>query len=127
MSNFDDFWRENSNSNLKAMYKKSQKFIHFWHENSNFQVQDKSCSLVLHHCGTGELSLKGLPFHLNGLHFGLEDHLPTRIYEELAKGINGSQQVMTSLTLPQIPPMFVPLILANHGNITGKKTINHSV
>ena len=96
----------------------------------HFKVQEKSCSLVLDHCGIRELSLKGLPFHLNGLHFGLEDHLPTRIYEELAKstiGRNGSQQVMTSLTLPQIPPMFVPLILANHGNITGKKAISRRI
>ena len=62
----------------------------------------------------------GLPFHLNGLHFGLEDHVPTRIYEELATIGKSRSGVMTSLTLPQIPPMFVPLILANHGNIRGE-------
>ena len=77
--------------------------------------------MVLHHCQTTELSLMGLPFHLNGLHFGLEDHLPTRIYEELATIGKSRSEVMTSLTLPQIPPMFVPLVLANHGTIRGKK------
>ena len=29
------------------------------------------------------------------------------------------EQQMTSLTLPLVPQMFVPLILTNHGSITG--------
>ena len=37
-----------------------------------------SINLRLDHCQTGKLTLLGLPFTTNGLHFDHEDHIPTR-------------------------------------------------
>ena len=47
-----------------------------------------------------------------------QDHIPTRIYQDLASlPIKGE---LRYLTLPKVPQVFIPLILANQGNISGK-------
>lgn len=89
------------------------------------QVCGSLCSLelFLDHCeyGASKFSLLGISLPaLNGLHFGAKDNVPTRIYQDLA---TWRSPQMTSLSLPRIPQMFVPLILANHGNVTGKTPI----
>jgi hypothetical protein len=61
---------------------------------------------------------------LKGLHFGLEDPIPTRIYQDLVALKKSQDQQITSFTLPLVPQMFVPLILANHGSITGTYLIH---
>ncbi len=76
-------------------------------------------SLFLDRCQYTNFSLLGIPLHLNGLHFGPEDNVPTRLYQELATRPVEEAGQITSLSLPKIPQMFVPLILTNHGNITG--------
>jgi hypothetical protein len=79
------------------------------------EVRPEGIHLFLDHCDNSGLSLKGVD-GLRGLHVGHEGHIPTRIYQEVAS-LRGGQ--MSSLALPTIPQPFVPLILANHGNITG--------
>ena len=63
----------------------------------------------------------GLPFTLRGLHFDSdEDHVPTKIFQDLASlPLKGE---LRSLTMKRVPQVFVPLILANQGNISGTKT-----
>lgn len=53
---------------------------------------------------------------LKGIHFGPEDSVPTRVYQDVAS----FRGLMSSLTLPRIPQIFVPLILARQQNVTGK-------
>ena len=46
-----------------------------------------------------------------------EDHIPTQMYHDLASlPIKGN---LTSLTLPKVPQLFIPLILTHQENITG--------
>lgn len=79
---------------------------------SGLNLYLNNCSLKNFHLLDFATSLK-----LKGLHFGFEDPIPTRIYQDLIV-LKSHEQQITSLTLPLVPQMFVPLILTNHGSIT---------
>ena len=95
------------------------------HSDNKSEANDAAISIILRleSCQTGNLDLLGLPFTLRGLHFDLdEDHVPTKIFQDLASlPLKGH---LRALTMKRVPQVFVPLILANQGNISGTKCGN---
>ena len=97
------------------------------HSDNKSEANDAAISIILRleSCHTGNLDLLGLPFTLRGLHFDSdEDHVPTKIFQDLASlPLKGE---LRSLTMKRVPQVFVPLILANQGNISGTKNVTNS-